>query len=299
MPLNIRFSGTTTPEVEVINYPGGELQVRITDVALPQFLEATVVRITAWLGGGQDLMALLLLKDAIDALPPMPRKVQLYLPYLPYARADRRFVAGDCWGLGVFATVINSARFTSVEVLDPHNADVAWKLINGLAVRSATPYIGEAVKAFAQFCNRQLVTVLLPDEGAAQRYEDLPSMFGAVRVQYLTAKKVRDQRSGILTGFKVPARSEFASPAVLIVDDICDGGGTFLGIANKLLYPSDVTKPPWATLGLCVTHGIFSQGLRLLGEFSRIYTTDSWKRGAPLEDPNNAVQIMSTETIYE
>jgi ribose-phosphate pyrophosphokinase len=60
--------------------------------------------------------------------------------------------------------------------------------------------------------------------------------------------------------------------AVLIVDDICDGGGTFIGIAKAL--PKDVKKY------LYVTHGIFSKGLReLTGHFEHIYTTNSYPHG--------------------
>ena len=56
---------------------------------------------------------------------------------------------------------------------------------------------------------------------------------------------------------------------ILIVDDLCDGGGTFLGIANQ----AEGTVP----LGLYITHGIFSKGFGELGKhFSKIYTTNSY-----------------------
>jgi ribose-phosphate pyrophosphokinase len=56
---------------------------------------------------------------------------------------------------------------------------------------------------------------------------------------------------------------------VLVVDDLCDGGATFLALADAL---ADVV----ADAGLYVSHGVFSKGLdALLGRYGRIITTDS------------------------
>lgn len=55
---------------------------------------------------------------------------------------------------------------------------------------------------------------------------------------------------------------------ILIVDDICDGGATFLKIAKEL---------PNTNLYLYVTHGIFSKGLGDLSRyFIKIFSTDSF-----------------------
>jgi hypothetical protein len=53
----------------------------------------------------------------------------------------------------------------------------------------------------------------------------------------------------------------------VIVDDICDGGGTFLGLAARL------GEQDAGLLTLCVTHGLFTKGVMpLLDVFDRIYT---------------------------
>ena len=55
----------------------------------------------------------------------------------------------------------------------------------------------------------------------------------------------------------------------LLVDDICDGGGTFIGLANECF-------PSWADYDLYVTHGIFSKGTDILFDaFVNVITTDS------------------------
>jgi ribose-phosphate pyrophosphokinase len=55
----------------------------------------------------------------------------------------------------------------------------------------------------------------------------------------------------------------------LILDDICDGGGTFTGLATEL------HKAEAQAVDLFVTHGIFSKGGTLEG-IRQIFTTDSY-----------------------
>ena len=54
------------------------------------------------------------------------------------------------------------------------------------------------------------------------------------------------------------------------MDDICDGGGTFLGLADEL------RKRNAGPLHLAISHGIFSKGTEVLRQkFDRLFTTDS------------------------
>lgn len=55
---------------------------------------------------------------------------------------------------------------------------------------------------------------------------------------------------------------------ILIVDDICDGGATFM------LLTKDLYKRGAKSINLFVTHGIFSKGLKPLKEagINRIFT---------------------------
>ena len=59
---------------------------------------------------------------------------------------------------------------------------------------------------------------------------------------------------------------DLAGRPCIIVDDICDGGGTFLGLAAEL------KKLNAGALILAVTHGLFTKGIHpLQGEFEHIY----------------------------
>jgi ribose-phosphate pyrophosphokinase len=95
--------------------------------------------------------------------------------------------------------------------------------------------------------------------------------------------KHRDPETGKFLGFEVPL---IKTPKALIVDDICDGGGTFRGIAAKVREQ----QPGEVQMFLYVTHGIFSQGLAgLLCEFGAIYCTDSFPLKPGLAHPKLCV----------
>ena len=69
----------------------------------------------------------------------------------------------------------------------------------------------------------------------------------------------------------VPVTMSHTNKKFLIVDDICDGGRTFVEIAKSIRE-----KFPEAEVYLIVTHGIFSSGsAELAKHFTCIYTTNS------------------------
>lgn len=261
----------------VFQYPAGEWQVRIEPTEIEALKRATEIRISAY--GAPDLMRLALLNDAVRGVNSTATR-HLILPYLPYARADRRFVPGDCFGLAAFGNLLNSMAFDAVATLDAHSKKSGVYVEHLLDV-SPLPLIQDAIVKFARRSGVKQITVLFPDKGAAERYT-LPDVLGcnveAFEVQVLHCKKRRDPATGALSGFDVPAAKEFASQAALIIDDICDGGGTFIGIADALVGRG-------LQLGLYVTHGIFSKGFGALrARFDRIYSTDSFGSSNAHED---------------
>ncbi len=252
---------------EQFQYPGGEWQIRFK----PKWTDwgDSHIRIVCREMKNDGLMRMALLVSAIRGVRPNC-DIDLVLPYLPYARADRKFTAGDCHGLATFGAIVNGLRFSRVFTLDAHSIASEY-YIERLADIPAIPLIHRAIGQFAAHCGAAGMTVLFPDEGARKRYEVEPNI-GPMRLQVLNCQKKRDPVTGKLLGFDVPI---VKTRDAIIVDDICDGGGTFLGIASKL---------PDVRLGLYVTHGIFSQGFEgLKKHFEIIYTTDSFQNVSSLD----------------
>jgi ribose-phosphate pyrophosphokinase len=248
---------------EEFRYPAGETQVRFAERDYGLIAGADNFTITARIRNAQDIISLALLNNAIGA----NKYRTLILPYLPYSRADRAFRDGDCCGLEVFGQLLGSMNFDDVVTLDAHNHECAEFYVPRLIDVKPDLFIEHAIADFARKNNSDRITVVFPDEGSAKRYKisRIASNIGAIGVGTTHCTKRRDPINGALLGFTVP---EIPSDLpFIIVDDICDGGGTFVGIMQELLP---------AHAALYVTHGIFSKGLDpLLPCFQRIYTTDS------------------------
>jgi ribose-phosphate pyrophosphokinase len=184
----------------------------------------------------------------------------LYMPFAFGARQDRRNISGDIlFGAKYYADIINAVGFNEVAIVDPHSNVIAG-LINNRRIISA----GDVLRAGmgAKF-GSYYAGVIAPDAGASARAYDVAEKIGAPKV--IQAWKHRDVADGHITGFGI---EPIEAGEYLIVDDICDGGGTFNGLASIL--------PEGVVCDLYVTHGIFSQGLRELRKnFKRIITTDS------------------------
>lgn len=259
----------------MFSYPAKEFQVRFRDKAQEQFgqtpKEERIIVVARDLDSAK-IVELALLRDAISGFRGTAAAVDLVIPYLPYARADRRFVTGDCEGLAVFGRMLFSMSFSSVITLDVHS-EVAFSKVHALVNVSPEPLIDRAITDYAKRHGAHTVNILYPDDGASYRYH-LKQYYGynqyLIEPFCLSCWKTRDSATGSIKGVEVPDSSEFKEAPILIVDDICDGGATFLAI-EKALRGKGVTGP----IGLYVTHGIFSKGLINLNVFDQIYTSDS------------------------
>jgi ribose-phosphate pyrophosphokinase len=280
--LNITLRDDS-PSYECFGYPGGEWQVRLKGP-----VTADHVRVIARLQNAADILKLALLKNAIGNKP----YTELILPYLPYSRADRAFVPNDCVGLDAFGSVINSMAWDAVVTLDAHNHIAAVTYIAALLDVPADLFIQRAIVEFAHKHQAKRITVLFPDEGARLRYYVLPPIIGSnleiIELDVKQCEKVRNPADGKLLYFDLPPLDN-SQPAI-IVDDICDGGGTFVGIAQKAGV---------LNLGLYVTHGIFSRSLEVLfSYFDHIYTTDSFRTDYPAY-PNLTVMTAVEEILRQ
>jgi ribose-phosphate pyrophosphokinase len=180
-------------------------------------------------------------------------QVSLYLPYLPYARQDKIVSNDATFALTTFANLINSLCFSSVSMVDPHS-DKALKLINrSIAIDPFDAIMPALVATEAIAC--------FPDHGAEARYS---SKIG--QKNKLVLDKVRDQLTGEITGLSIIG--DVQPTRYLIIDDICDGGRTFIEAA-KALYAAGALE-----VNLYITHGIFSKGTQVLRDagIKRIFT---------------------------
>lgn len=222
-------------------------------------------------------MLVLLAADALRGSVP-DVEIDLFLPYVPYARQDRRMMPGDPLSIRVFGDVINACRFGRVLVLDPHS-DVTTAVIDRCHQIPIHDHVARALDATGA------TRVVIPDAGAAKRVQGIMNRLEDrhAHVATLQAMKTRDvAKQGAITGMQLETNTDLGGQICLIVDDICDGGRTFL-VLSKLLRGRGAKS-----VHLYVTHGIFSHGLDSLlacpeaeGRLDGIFTTESIRRHAP------------------
>lgn len=246
------------------SYPAGEVQVRLNPGILADLAAVDAVHVVF---RGTNVMALAQLTDAIYPNLTPSSDLILFLPYLPYGRADRRFTEGDSFGLHVFGKIIDGLGYSKIVTLDAHNPVAAKRSIANLIDVSPRPLIQQV----AETIGLEGMAILLPDEGAEKRYISGLCYSSPIGVPVLTGSKKRDPATGKLSGFDVPNVSGFKK--VLIVDDICDGGGTFAGISDVIVEEHGNVL---TNLFLYTTHSMYSKGASGLSRFQHLYTTDSF-----------------------
>lgn len=250
-------------------FKGGEVQVTVkTQVIAEKFT------IVAHLRNSDDIMKLLMTTDALRrAYPGLP--VHLNMPYVPYARQDRVVNDGEALGIRVFCDLINTQKYTSVVVQDPHS-DVVGALLNNLVIDDSMGAVEEVLRQI-YVKHGTMPTLVAPDAGARKRILKLSQHF---QTDVLYADKIRNPRTLEITGTEI--HGDLPDGPLLIVDDICDGGRTFIELA-KAIRTKEVEDGQTGIgkfhrpLYLYVTHGIFSYGLTLLTDhFDEVFTRNNW-----------------------
>ncbi len=200
----------------------------------------------------------------------LTKPFNLYIPYLPYARQDKEPGNDTTFNLTTFAKLLNMLNCASVTSVDVHSP-VAASLINNFHNKDITPIIKGLVY------NLKIDYIVYPDKGAWKRYNfHFPNT--------IIFDKIRDQLTGEIKGHEIIIEEGLdlgGRNNMLIVDDLCDGGATFLGMVDKL-------KEEYSNVNahLYVTHGLFSKGKKILEDTGlTLHTTNSLlknKDGIPL-----------------
>ncbi len=182
------------------------------------------------------------------------------IPYLPFAREDK-IVEDRVFTLKAFCDYMNYHRRGAI-LYDVHS-DVSLALLNNVE------HIEQYTIVNDNFVLEGIDYLISPDLGAAKKTQKLSDITG---IPMLQCTKKRNPQTGQLSSFELLANSSLLeNKTVLVVDDICDGGGTFIEVSK--LLPASCTK------FLYVTHGLFTKGLDVLRPYYKeVWTTNTIKR---------------------
>lgn len=186
-------------------------------------------------------------------------EIMLEMCYIPYSRQDRKTDIKESFSLKTFCNVINSMGFSSITVKDPHS-DVSLALLDNVI----PSYQHEIFSQDIGYMDNPIL--VSPDGGALKKIYDVAKKSGVSQV--IECSKKRNTVTGEITETKIYCDEDIEGRTCIIVDDICEGGRTFIEIA-KLLKERKVGK-----IVLMVTHGFFSKGLGVFDELiDEIYTS--------------------------
>ncbi|WP_299708647.1 ribose-phosphate diphosphokinase [uncultured Tenacibaculum sp.] len=252
-------------------FSGGEPHIKISS----DLTNVEKITITTRVTSFNDMGLLLCAVDAVKRCG--VKIIDLFIPYFPGARQDRVMIPGEPLTVKVYADLLNSLNLNEITVFDPHS-EVTPAILNDCKVVTNYKFIEKVIEKIGSE-----VLLISPDGGALKKIYKVSEYLGGIAV--VECSKKRNVTNGKLEGFKV-YEEDLSGKNCLIVDDICDGGGTFMGLADEL------KKKNAGDLYLAVSHGIFSKGVEHLKEkFTKVFTTDSFK------DVEDVQQIKLVEIL--
>ena len=237
----------------VNNYPDGTQYVKITE-----FSDNLEFRINSY----SDLWTLRQIKDVCDY---NKQEVNLHIPCLLDAQADRRFNPDESSGLKLVCEFINSMKFKSVSVFHPHNPEVVEALLDNVEIIDNSLFINKVLSKI----DIESTVLFSTDAGGFK-----PLMKLADKLQWdgevYAASKSRKYVDGKSKLIQEIDKQDFNGKDILIIDDLCVYGGTFVGLA-KMLKERNCGK-----LYLAVSHlTVVNPSPLLFMLFDKVFTTSS------------------------
>jgi ribose-phosphate pyrophosphokinase len=286
MTLNLIVDNRSIP-INQFTFSGGEEHVRIDDDMNYGEVQALPISIFARVKNSAEFLAALMLCDAayLRYLRHSPN-IKLILPYLPYARQDRMCNIGEASSLSLILRIMtDSIPIDELQTWDVHNEVAVIDQLGNYIEYSNVP-----AAAFAHYLppeiqqNKNLV-VVSPDKGAICRAAEFAA---ALHLPVCNADKRRNPENGEILGIELT--SLFSGEEALIVDDICDGGRTFIELA-KILREQGAKK-----VYMYVTHAICSKGFAVFDDLIDQVFTPNYM-GSPLFLGNKLLTILQTGDI--
>ena len=234
-----------------IKYPDGGVYAEIDDFTNPV--------ITEKINSYEDLFFIKSIKEICDHNK--IENVELIIPCMFQQQHDRRFKENQSFELKNICDFINSCNFFKVYVYHPHS-DAVQMALNNVRIMDNSNFISKVLS------NIEGEPILLSTDAGSYKWINKLADTLNFQGEVYGANKSRDMETHKLT--QIIDRQDFKGRDILILDDLCVAGGTFIGLA-KLLKERNVGK-----LYLAVSHiTIKNPNKELETSYEKVYCTNS------------------------
>lgn len=258
LKLNLAHKEKSDIDYSISRFPDGEVQI-----TLGKFDRKHPIAVGCRITSAEELFILMQVNDILTRQAVV---WDLHIAYLMGMRMDRVMDFNRPFTLSVVAGIIKNFSCNHISVREPHS-DRTIQLL------------GDKAEGLYPEFQVGLAQVVFPDKGAYVRYGH---MFSDRRC--IVCDKVRDLETGNILSIEVINPEDIDGGPLLVIDDLCDAGGTFIGIAGEL------RKYTNEAIGISVTHMVNRVGIRNLSKtYDRVYFTNSYKDWESL--PENCTQM--------
>jgi len=217
-------------------FPDGELYVRLLDDVTG--IDALIIQS---LPPPQDRNLMLLLQLISAFKTNGGREALVLIPYMAYARQDKRFLPGEPVSAHLVARLIEAAGADMVALVEVHSDIAARGFRNSVLI--------EATRSFAEYYLRsgfEKAYVVAPDKNATPRARRLAEAIGG---EVGWVEKTRNKETGFVTSTEGVLNP--AGRKTILIDDIISTGGTIIE-AIRLLKSKGASQ-----ISVACVHGIF------------------------------------------
>ena len=192
----------------------------------------------------ETLMEVLICLDALRRSS--AAEVTVIIPYFGYARQDRKAMPRQPITAKLVATMLETAGANRVVTFDLHAPQIQGFFSCPVDDLTTVPMMGQYFRRKNLDTNN--LVVVSPDHGGVKRARTLAEMLGCP----IAIIDKRRPQPNVAEAANIIG--DVFNKNVIIVDDICDTGGSLIAASNivKQYGASDIY--------VCITHGLFSNG---------------------------------------
>lgn len=259
--LNLANEADSDIRYKKTKYTDGQVSIELNDIDVRGINEHVPLIILTRFNSYEDLFYLL---SATDVLKNW-NKNNLYVIITCFfgQRSDARFKPFQSFDLKIITDIINSQNYSQIVILEPHSS-VLPALLDRCKTMPDEVFFNYIKKVMSDEKMNDF-TLISTDANGYKRTAPIADKF---QLPLVPAIKVRNEKGEPV----VDVRGNVEGKVCVIYDDYCDGGRTFISLAEQLknLGASRVV--------LAVVHGLFSYGLEpLMKNIDLVITTDSIK----------------------